>query len=47
MLITFLALFVWVLHPKNTSKFNDAANLPFADRNEGAAVQIDNRRRTK
>lgn len=31
MLITFLALFVWVAHPKNKKSFDDAANLPFAD----------------
>ncbi|MGB0467706.1 MAG: cbb3-type cytochrome oxidase subunit 3 [Pontibacterium sp.] len=31
MLITFLALFAWVLHPKNKPGFDDAANLPFVD----------------
>lgn len=31
MLVTFIALFAWVLHPKNRKKFDDAANLPFQD----------------
>jgi len=31
MLITFLALFVWVLHPKNKKKFDDAAQMPLED----------------
>lgn len=31
MLITFIALFVWVLNPKNKKRFDDAAQAPFAD----------------
>nr|WP_081763690.1 MULTISPECIES: cbb3-type cytochrome c oxidase subunit 3 [Nitrincola] len=31
MLITFIGLFVWVLLPQNKKRFDDAANLPFAD----------------
>ncbi|MGB0224163.1 MULTISPECIES: cbb3-type cytochrome c oxidase subunit 3 [unclassified Marinobacterium] len=31
MLVTFLALFIWVLNPKNRKRFDDAANLPFQD----------------
>jgi len=42
MLITFLALFAWVLHPKNKSKFDDAANLPFEDDSDD--VKTDNGR---
>ncbi len=34
MLVTFIALFAWVLHPKNKKKFDDAANLPFEDEEE-------------
>lgn len=34
MLITFIALFAWVLHPKNRKKFDDAAQAPFADEDE-------------
>lgn len=37
MLITFLALFAWVLHPKNKAGFDDAANLPFEDDDEDNA----------
>ncbi len=29
MLITFVALFAWVLHPKNQKSYDDAANMPF------------------
>jgi len=31
MLITFMALFVWVLLPSNKKSFDDAANLPFEE----------------
>ena len=31
MLVTFLALFIWVLNPKNRKRFDDAADLPFQD----------------
>ncbi|EPJ44685.1 MAG: hypothetical protein OFPII_32990 [Osedax symbiont Rs1] len=31
MLITFLALFVWVLLPSNKKGFDSAANLPFEE----------------
>ncbi len=31
MLITFIALFFWVLSPKRKKDFDEAANLPFAD----------------
>jgi cytochrome c oxidase cbb3-type subunit 4 len=34
MLITFVALFVWVAHPKNSKKFDEAAQAPFADEDE-------------
>ncbi|MCV6590880.1 MAG: cbb3-type cytochrome c oxidase subunit 3 [Marinobacterium sp.] len=40
MLITFLALFAWVLHPKNKKSYDDAANLPFAE-DEGDQVGTD------
>jgi len=45
MLITFIGLFAWVLLPGNKQRFDDAANLPFAD--EGEDKQdggVDNRR---
>ena len=35
MLVTFIGLFIWVLSPKRTKGFNEAANLPFADENNG------------
>lgn len=31
MLITFLALFVWVLNPKNKKKYDEAANMPLQE----------------
>jgi cytochrome c oxidase cbb3-type subunit 4 len=31
MLLTFIGLFIWVLSPKRSAGFNEAANLPFAD----------------
>jgi len=31
MLITFVALFIWVANPKNSKKFDEAAQAPFAD----------------
>ncbi|MCD8513474.1 MAG: cbb3-type cytochrome c oxidase subunit 3 [Nitrincola sp.] len=34
MLITFICLFIWVLLPQNKKRFDDAANLPFADDEE-------------
>lgn len=34
MLITFIGLFIWVLLPQNKKRFDDAANLPFADDDE-------------
>jgi cytochrome c oxidase cbb3-type subunit 4 len=34
MLITFIGLFIWVLLPQNKKRFDDAANLPFADEEE-------------
>lgn len=34
MLVTFIGLFIWVLSPKRTEGFNEAANLPFADEND-------------
>ncbi|SEF75514.1 cbb3-type cytochrome oxidase subunit 3 [Marinobacterium lutimaris] len=36
MLITFIALFFWVLSPKNSKRFDDAAQAPFADEEEHA-----------
>ncbi|MBE9399675.1 cbb3-type cytochrome c oxidase subunit 3 [Pontibacterium sp. N1Y112] len=44
MLITFLALFAWVLHPKNKAGFDDAANLPFEDDDEDNNAKADNGR---
>jgi len=41
MLITFLALFAWVLWPKNSKRFKEAAMLPFSD-----SAQPSTRRRT-
>lgn len=37
MLITFIGLFIWVLLPQNKKRFDDAANLPFADDDEEPA----------
>ncbi|WP_432698632.1 cbb3-type cytochrome oxidase subunit 3 [Marinobacterium sp. YM272] len=34
MLITFVALFIWVANPKNSKRFDDAAQAPFADEEE-------------
>ncbi|WP_299177430.1 cbb3-type cytochrome c oxidase subunit 3 [uncultured Neptuniibacter sp.] len=34
MLITFLALFAWVLNPKNKAKYDDAANMPLQEPDE-------------
>jgi cytochrome c oxidase cbb3-type subunit 4 len=34
MLITFLALFAWVLNPKNKDKYDDAANMPLQEPDE-------------
>ncbi|KXJ56324.1 cbb3-type cytochrome c oxidase subunit 3 [Neptuniibacter pectenicola] len=34
MLITFLALFAWVLNPKNKEKYDDAANMPLQEPDE-------------
>ncbi|MBV1786496.1 cbb3-type cytochrome c oxidase subunit 3 [Marinobacterium sp. D7] len=31
MLITFVALFIWVANPKNSKKYDEAAQAPFAD----------------
>lgn len=33
MLIVFTGLIVWVVHPKNKQRFEEAAKLPFADDN--------------
>ncbi|GGO75796.1 hypothetical protein GCM10011348_01440 [Marinobacterium nitratireducens] len=46
MLVTFIALFVWVLHPKNKKKFDDAAHLPFDDEGE-QEDKADNGRKEK
>jgi cytochrome c oxidase cbb3-type subunit 4 len=35
MLLTFIGLFIWVVSPKRTADFNEAANLPFADEGKG------------
>ena len=35
MLITFIGLFIWVLLPQNKKRFDEAANLPFADEDKG------------
>jgi cytochrome c oxidase cbb3-type subunit 4 len=35
MLITFIGLFIWVLNPKRSAGFKEAANLPFADEKPG------------
>ncbi len=34
MLITFIGLFIWVASPKNSKKFDEAAQAPFADEDE-------------
>jgi len=34
MLITFGAIFIWVANPKNSKKFDEAAQAPFADEDE-------------
>lgn len=47
MLITFIALFAWVLHPKNKKKFDDAANLPFEDEERDTGDKADNGRKEK
>jgi len=35
MLVTFIGLFIWVLSPKRSAGFKEAANLPFADEEQG------------
>lgn len=50
MLVTFLALFAWVLHPKNKKGYDDAANLPFSDNEDeelGQSDGTDNGRKEK
>ncbi len=47
MLITFIALFAWVLHPKNKKGFDDAANLPFDDEEKPSDAKADNGRMEK
>ncbi|WP_415891900.1 cbb3-type cytochrome oxidase subunit 3 [Neptuniibacter sp. PT8_73] len=42
MLITFLALFVWVLNPKNKDKYDDAANMPLNEPDEADEMKSDN-----
>ncbi|MBN0986154.1 MULTISPECIES: cbb3-type cytochrome oxidase subunit 3 [Amphritea] len=37
MIITFIALFIWVLLPGNRKRFDEASQLPFADEDEGPA----------
>ena len=44
MLITFIGLFIWVLLPQNKKRFDDAANLPFADEEEDEVQNNDNER---
>ncbi|MBY4677814.1 cbb3-type cytochrome c oxidase subunit 3 [Marinobacterium sp. CAU 1594] len=44
MLITFLGLFAWVLMPGNKKRFDDAANLPFADDGKTEGQETDNGR---
>lgn len=34
MLITFVAIFIWVANPKNSKKYDEAAQAPFADEDE-------------
>jgi cytochrome c oxidase cbb3-type subunit 4 len=41
MLITFLALFVWVLLPGNKKGFDSAANLPFEEKEYDEASNED------
>jgi len=47
MLITFLALFAWVLHPKNKKSYDDAANLPFEEGDEPGKQMAENGRNEK
>ena len=44
MMITFLALFAWVLHPKNKKSFDDAANLPFEEDDDADQKMTENGR---
>jgi cytochrome c oxidase cbb3-type subunit 4 len=49
MLLTFLALFVWVLNPKNKAKYDDAANMPLQEPDDEPVVnsEINNGREEK
>jgi cytochrome c oxidase cbb3-type subunit 4 len=42
MLITFVALFIWVANPKNSKKFDEAAQAPFADEEDEKPVEEQN-----
>lgn len=37
MLVTFVGLFIWVLHPKNKAKYDEAANMPLCEPDEPAS----------
>lgn len=47
MLLTFLALFAWVLHPKNSKRFSEAAMLPFENSPHTDGQAPENRRSDK
>ncbi|MCP4598177.1 cbb3-type cytochrome c oxidase subunit 3 [Neptuniibacter sp.] len=49
MLITFLALFAWVLNPKNKDKYDEAANMPLQEPDDEPVVnsEINNGRKDK
>jgi cytochrome c oxidase cbb3-type subunit 4 len=41
MLITFIGLYAWVLSPKRSKGFDEAANLPFADEEKAKELNGD------
>jgi cytochrome c oxidase cbb3-type subunit 4 len=49
MLVTFIALFIWVLNPKNKAKYDEAANMPLQEDDDEPAVnsEINNGRKEK
>jgi len=49
MLVTFIALFIWVLNPKNKDKYDEAANMPLQELDDEPVVnsEINNGRDEK
>ncbi|MFW1676255.1 cbb3-type cytochrome oxidase subunit 3 [Pontibacter sp. JAM-7] len=44
MMVVFFALFAWVLHPKNKSKYDDAANMPLNEPDDEPGNEASNGR---